>query len=153
EDTGGYVAEGTSGDDTFYTTDTDIASIVGGEGYDTLTFAALDTPQTLDLTLIGDDVMESVERLHADTSFATIRLEASDILAMSDDIVGLPGEEKTRLTVTGVEGSTVEVADVGWSFEGTETDGDATYNIFGNGTAQLYVQDTVDAAGTLPAVA
>ncbi|HCX68497.1 MAG TPA: hypothetical protein DHK64_13485 [Rhodobiaceae bacterium] len=135
------------------TSDTSIASVIGGEGYDTLTFAALDTPQTLDLTLIGDEVIESVERLHADSTFSTIRLDAGDILAMSDDIAGLPGDEKTRLTVTGVEGSTVEVADTGWSFEGTQSEDGATYNIFENGTAQLYVQDTVDAAGTLPAVA
>lgn len=153
DDIGGYVAEGTPDDDTFMTSDTSIASVIGGEGYDTLTFAALDTPQTLDLTLIGDEVIESVERLHADSTFSTIRLDAGDILAMSDDIAGLPGDEKTRLTVTGVEGSTVEVADTGWSFEGTQSEDGATYNIFENGTAQLYVQDTVDAAGTLPAVA
>ena len=155
--TGFSAAPGTAGDDNFNffmeNMSSVVDSVIGGEGHDTLTLSAINSHKYLYLQNSGVNALQSVEEINLSSNFTHVRLEAKDILAMSDDIVGLPGDEMTRLTISGVTGSDVRTDDAGWTFEGSEVDGGATYNIFANGTAQLYVHEDVGVAGTLPAVA
>jgi hypothetical protein len=146
----GYTApDGTADDDDFYTTTSDIIHVDGGAGIDTLHFSPIDlSSNTLDLTNIGNDVIQSVERIDLTSGAdASVTLNVNDILSMSNEIVGLPGEEKTRLTIVGDAGDSVNVADAGWSSHGQLDVGGISFNVFEHGSAQLLVHSEVPTTG------
>ena len=148
----GYVAAhaGTAADETFTIGNSTIDHVDGGAGTDTLLLAT----SSLDLTKSGDSAIHSVERVDMGQGGGhSVTLEARDVLNMSSDLFDSGNGEHTRVTILGQAGDSVTTTDPGWTFEGTATEHGVTYNVFDNGPAQLFVQDSVAHDGTLSSVA
>jgi len=147
--------EDTSGSDTYTIDDPLITSLSGGGGTDTLAFTATGAPTpVLDFTLIDNGAVSGIEQISmADGNAQALNLTAADILAMSDNVVNIGGTDVTRLTVFGDANDSVSTGDTGWSADGTDTVDGATFDVFNNGTAQLYVEADVAATVAAGAVA
>jgi hypothetical protein len=145
----------TSGSDTYTVTDPQITSLIGGAGIDTLDFAAIGSPTpVLDFSAIDNAAVTGIEQISlADPNAQALNLTAADVLAMSDDVVNVGGTNVTRLTVFGDASDSVTTADTGWSDDGTAVDGGVTFDVFSNGTAQLYVEADIGATVAAGAVA
>ena len=132
---GADVLYGGSGDDILAVGDLDFSRIDGGSGTDTLRLDG--AGQSLDLTAIGDTVIEGVERLDLTGSGDnSVTLAITDLLNLSDEGNDLfvAGDAGDRVTLVG-----------SWQNDGAITVDDVTYNTFSAAgvSAALYVEDDI----------
>ena len=132
------VVRGGAGDDRISVTALDFAHLDGGTGTDTL---VLDGPDlSLDLTGAGTADVDSVEVIDlSGTGADTLVLDALAVFDVTEERDG----GMASLDVLGDADDTVDLRDGNFIFSSTETDADATYDVYRDGNAQVRVQDGV----------
>ena len=135
---GADAMEGGQGDDVFILNGAGFRNISGGSGKDTIVVDGAGI--SFDFTVIGQSRVDSIEAFDLTGSGNnTLRLNALDVLALSEDTSG----GLTRLTVHGDAGDVVDVVDSGWASVGTTTIGANSYSIYQNGNVQIIVDTDV----------
>ncbi|MFN7308512.1 MAG: calcium-binding protein, partial [Acetobacteraceae bacterium] len=126
---GGDALEGGAGDDRFIISDLPFLRIDGDRGTDTL--ALNGAGLTLDLAVIADTKLQSIEAIDLGSGGNTLRLTALEVLNLSDT--------SDTLRVTGGTGATIHFDDTGW-VQGANAGGFVTFT---NGTAIALVAEAL----------
>ena len=132
---GADVLYGGAGNDILAVGDLDFSRIDGGSGTDTLRLDG--AGQALDLTAVGDTVIEGIERLDLTGSGDnSVTLAITDLLNLSD--------QSNDLFVAGDAGDQVTLVG-SWQNDGAITVDGVTYNTFSAAgvSAALYVEDDI----------
>lgn len=126
-------------DDISYVEDVGFSRMNGGRGLDTLALAK--NGLTLDLTALGYHRLQDIEMIDLSDLSNTLVVTALDVLALS--------REGSELYVMGGASDTVsDAAGAGtWTASGATTIGTVNYNIYLNGGATLYVENTITQTG------
>ena len=132
--------------------DTDLLRFDGGSGTDTLSLVNpdADTDLTLDLSMMADTRLRSIERIDLSGSGDnTLTLTRLDLLNLSEART----DGRAELRVDGNAGDTVTVptGDDGWAQGGDVMIERTMYRAFDNGNARLLVNMDVSLAGNLMA--
>ena len=132
--------------------DTDLLRFDGGSGTDTLSLVNpdADTDLTLDLSMMADTRLRSIERIDlSGTGDNTLTLTRLDLLNLSEART----DGRAELRVDGNAGDTVTVptGDDGWAQGGDVMISGTMYRTFDNGNARLLVNMDVSLGGNLMA--
>ncbi len=132
--------------------DTDLLRFDGGSGTDTLSLVNpdADTDLTLDLSMMADTRLRSIERIDlSGTGDNTLTLTRLDLLNLSEART----DGRAELRVDGNAGDTVTVptGDDGWAQGGDVMIERTMYRTFDNGNARLLVNMDVSLGGNLMA--
>ena len=133
----GDVVRGGAGDDSITLTDLNFAEVDGGHGDDTLLLDG--SGLTLDLTGARTDV-ESFEIIDlTGTGNNTLVIDALSLFDLSGDTV----DGITTFKVTGDTGDQVSLTDTGWSPDPQQVEDGVTFNVYGNGQAEIWIEEAV----------
>lgn len=129
---------GGSGDDllqlAFFT---DMGRVDGGTGRDTLEMAG--SGKTLDLTLVGNSKVQSIEVIDLGGRSNHLRIDEIEVLRLS--------ESTNTLRVLGGEGDRITLSGLDWRQVGGLTEDGVTYDIFQSGNAIVEVATSITRIG------
>ncbi len=137
---GADVLRGGAGSDVLGVSDLSFADVDGGTGIDTLRLDGAGLSLDLAATLPAE--ITSIEKIDltgsGNNTLTVDKLSVLDITEERTDGTGV-------LTVLGNAGDVVDVADAGWFYQGSISDGGVTFERYANGAAELRVENGVTA--------